>query len=122
MVAVACGGAGAAMAQGKMPYDLSDEVIFNGRSFYVAFSMYETETVRNAPDTGLPQKEWIEQSRLVIRTNQDPQIGANDKALARKVGTAFCKHYGLTVRRRPSAASEWKGEWHFIDLCWKKGW
>lgn len=109
-------------AQGKMPYDVTDEVIYNGRSFDVWFGMYETETVRNAPDTDLPQKEWIEQSRLVVRTNEDPQIGAGDKNLARKVGTAFCKHYGLTVRSRPASASYWNGEWSFIDLCWKQGW
>ncbi|MBV6637098.1 MAG: hypothetical protein KI788_14480, partial [Mameliella sp.] len=70
--------ASTALAQGKMPYEISDEVIYNGRSFDVWFGLYETETVRDAPDTGLPQKEWIEQSRLVVRTNQDPQIGPGD--------------------------------------------
>ena len=77
--------ASAALAQGKMPYELTDEVIYNGRSFDVWFGLYETETVRSAPDTGLPQKEWIEQSRLVVRTNQDPQIGPGDKALAQAI-------------------------------------
>ncbi|GGF52259.1 hypothetical protein SAMN05216376_102316 [Mameliella alba] len=114
--------ASTALAQGKMPYEISDEVIYNRRSFDVWFGLYETETVRDAPDTGLPQKEWIEQSRLVVRTNQDPQIGPGDKVLARKVGIAFCRHYGLTVRSAPGDAHEWQGEWSFVDLCWKDGW
>ena len=109
-------------AQGKMPFDQSDEVIYRGRSFHVAFSIYERETVAAAPDAGLPQKEWIEESVVSVRTNVAPYIGTDDEALARKVGTAFCLAYRLPIRKAPKDSWEHDGVWTFTNLCWMDGW
>lgn len=113
---------GLALGQGKMPYESYDEVIYHGRSFHVEFAIYERETVANAPDTGLPQTEWIEESIVTVRSNQAPAVTGADKALALKVARAYCAHYDLTVRQ--SHKAEWlaEGVWSFADLCWKPGW
>jgi hypothetical protein len=109
-------------AQGKMPFYLSDEVIYHGRSFFVNFALYERETVENAPDTGLPQNVWIEESSLSVYARNAPDLDPDDRALALKVGKAFCKAYDLTVAKTPR--DDWlsDGEWIFYDLCQKPGW
>ncbi len=50
-LAVAWGGPGPVLAQGQMPHDRSDGVIYNRRSFDVWF-------VRTAPDTFCWKQDW----------------------------------------------------------------
>lgn len=111
-----------ATAQGKAPFYLEDKIVYGDRDFMGYFSLFEREDVRAAPDTGLPQKEWIEQSSMTVYALDQPDLTKADRALALKLARAFCKHHGLTVKASPGASTFSGAEWSFTDLCWKAGW
>ena len=112
----------AALAQGKMPFYLDDTVVYGDRVYNASFALFEREDVRAAPVSGAPQKEWVEESSLSIYAVEQPDLGADERALALKLSRAFCAHHGLTVRAKPERSFHSGSEWTFYNLCWKDGW
>lgn len=105
-------------AQGKSPFFVAETVFLGNWEIRATF---EREGARAAPETGGPQREWIDNGSVAICGDNGPDLGVNDKALALKLSHALCHHSGLQVCAQPDSSAFNGAEWSFAKLSWKTG-
>lgn len=79
-------------AQGKSPLSIAETGVLGKWEIRATF---EREDARAAPETGGPQREWIDNGSVAICGVSGPDLGVNGKALALKLSHALCHHSGF---------------------------